>query len=63
MLFKVNNWELKEVDHFKYPGSVLTRDGYCERETKMRIAVAKEAFNRKMSLDKQAKHWIQEEIG
>ena len=28
---KVNN-ELKEVDHFKYLGSVLTRDGYCTRE-------------------------------
>jgi hypothetical protein len=30
------------VDHFKYLGSVLTRDGYCTRETKMRIVVAKE---------------------
>jgi hypothetical protein len=29
----------------KYLGSVLTRDGYCTREIKMRIA--KEAFNRK----------------
>ena len=38
---KVNNRELKEVDHFKYLGSVLTRDGYCTREIKMRIA-----FNR-----------------
>ena len=47
---KVNNRELKEVDHFKYIGSVLTRDGYCTREIKMRIAIAKEAFNRKMSL-------------
>ena len=47
---KVNNRELKEVDHFKKFGSVLTRDGYCTREIKMRIAIAKEAFNRKMSL-------------
>ena len=30
--------------------SVLTRDGYCTRETKMRIVIAKEAFNREMSL-------------
>ena len=29
---KVNNRELKEVDHFKYLGSVPTRDGYCTRE-------------------------------
>ena len=42
---KVNNRELKEVDHFKYLGSVLTRDGYCTREIKMRIAIAKETFN------------------
>ena len=46
----VNNTELKEVDHFKYLGSVLTRDDYCTREIKMRIAIAKEAFNRKISL-------------
>ena len=45
---KVNNIELKEVDHFLR--SVLTRDGYCTREIKMRIVIAKEAFNRKMSL-------------
>ena len=43
----MNNRELKEVDHF---GSVLTRDGYGTREVKMRIAFAKEPFNRKMSL-------------
>ena len=47
---KVNNRELKEVDHFKYLGSVLTRDGYCTREINMKIAIPKEAFNRKMSL-------------
>ena len=37
----VKNRELKEVDHFKYLGSVLTRDGYCTREIKMRIAIEK----------------------
>jgi Reverse transcriptase (RNA-dependent DNA polymerase). len=46
----VNYRELKEVDHFKYLGSVITRDGYCTREIKKRIALAKEAFNRKMPL-------------
>ena len=39
---------VKEIDHFKYLGSVLTRDGYCTREIKMRLAIAKEAFNRKI---------------
>ena len=47
---KVNNKELEEVDHFKYLGSVLIIDGYCTREINLRIAIAKEAFNRKMSL-------------
>ena len=31
---------------------VLTRDGYCTREIKMRIVIAKEVFKRKMSLFK-----------
>jgi hypothetical protein len=28
---------------------VITRDGYCTREIKKKIAMAKEAFNRKIS--------------
>ena len=28
---------------------MLTRDGYCTREIKMRIAMSKEEFNRKIS--------------
>ena len=49
---KVNNRELKEVDHFtsKYLGNVLIRDGYYTREIRMRIANTKEAFNRKISI-------------
>jgi hypothetical protein len=49
---KVINRDLKQVDHFKfkYLGSVVTRDGYCTMEIKMRIDIAKEAFNRKTSL-------------
>ena len=43
---KVNNRELKEVDHFRYLGSVLTRDGYCTREIKMRIDISKVTSNR-----------------
>ena len=45
----VNNRELKKVDHFKYLESVL-RDGYSPREIKIRIAMKKKAFKRKMSL-------------
>jgi hypothetical protein len=46
---KVNNRELKEVDNFKYLGSVLTSDGYCTNKIWMRIAIATEAFNRKIT--------------
>ena len=35
---------------FKYLANVLIRHGYCTREIKMRIANAKKAFNRKISL-------------
>ena len=34
----------------EYLGSVLTRDGYSTREVKMKIAITKEAFNRKIAL-------------
>ena len=33
-----------------YFGSVLTSDGYCTKDIKMRIVIAKEAFNKKMPL-------------
>ena len=42
---KANNKELKEIDLFKYLGSMLRRDGYCTREMKMRIVIAKKLNN------------------
>ena len=53
---KLGNTELKEVDHCKYLGSVLTRQGYCISEIKMRIAIAKEDLTESITLDKQTKH-------
>ena len=47
MRIKIGNRELKEVSHFKYLGSVLTRDDYCTREIKTRFAIVNEEFNRK----------------
>ena len=44
---KIDNEELREVNHFKYFVNVLKRDGCCTREIKMRISKAKEAINRK----------------
>ena len=46
---KVGHREIKEVDHFKYLGSEL-KDGYCTRKIEMKIAIIKEAFNRKIPL-------------
>ena len=31
-----------KVGNFKYLGNVLTRDGYCAREIKMRLPLPKE---------------------
>ena len=44
---KVDNTELKGIDHFNYHGRVLTID---TREIKTRNARTKEEFNRKISL-------------
>ena len=46
---KLGNKELEEVEHFECPRSVLTRDGYCTKEIKMRSASNKEEHNRKIS--------------
>ena len=52
LLIEVGNKELKEVDVFKYLGSVLTVYDYCTREIKTRIGMNKETFNGKISLFK-----------
>ena len=44
MLIKRNDRELKVVDHFKHPASVLTRDGYFTREIKMSVAFEKRSI-------------------
>ena len=44
---KVNNRELKEVDHFKYLGSVLTRDVYYTKEIKMGLPLLKKHLTEK----------------
>ena len=49
-MLEAGNRELQDVDNVKYLGSLLTRDGYCTVEIKMRISIATEAFNRKILL-------------
>jgi hypothetical protein len=42
--------QLKNVESFKYLGSILTNDGRCACEIKYRISVAKAAFNKNRTL-------------
>src|ERR1041385_1407630 len=42
--------KIEQVKSFKYLGSTLTEDGKCATEIKIRIALAKEAFNKRKEL-------------
>ena len=46
----VNGISLEQVTSYKYLGSVFTDDGRCEKEIRIRLAQAKEAFNRRKEL-------------
>lgn len=41
---------LEQVHNFKYLGSLIAEDGYCEKEIRARIAMAKAAFERHNTL-------------
>jgi len=43
----IDQKQLKNVECFKYLGSLLTNDGRCTFEIKSRIAMAKAAFSKK----------------
>ena len=45
-----NGIEIKHVEKFHYLGSFLTSDGKSDCEIKRRIAMSKEAFNKKRSV-------------
>ena len=47
---KVGNRELKELVHFKFRRSLLTTNAYCRRKIERIPVIAKEAFDRKISL-------------
>jgi hypothetical protein len=42
--------QLKNVEFFKYLGSIFTNGGRCTFEIKCKIAMAKAAFNKKRTL-------------
>ena len=46
----IDQKQLKNVECFKYLGSMLTNDGRCTCEIKSRIAMTKAAFNKKKTL-------------
>src|ERR1044072_9304688 len=47
---KVNGEYLEQVSEFKYLGSTITEDGRCQKEVRIRIAMAKGAFNKRKCL-------------
>jgi len=46
----INGSRIEQDKSFKYLGSTMTEDGKCETEIKVRIALAKEAFNERREL-------------
>jgi len=46
----IDQKQLKNVESFKYLGSILTSDGRCTCEIKWMISMAKAAFNKKGAL-------------
>jgi len=50
MNITVGGQKIEQVESFKYLGSTITEDGRCEQEIKIRIALAKEAFNKREEL-------------
>ena len=43
---RLGNESIKQVDKFKYLGSMMTVDGRCENEIRQRIGIAKNAFGK-----------------
>jgi hypothetical protein len=46
----IDQKQLENVEYFNYLGSMLTNDARCTREIEYRIAMVKEAFNKKKTL-------------
>jgi hypothetical protein len=46
----IDKKQLENVEYFNYLGSMITNDARCTREIIYRIAMAKEAFNKKKNI-------------
>src|SRR5678816_87828 len=44
---KIDDQEIEQVSNFKYLGSLISEDGRCLIDVKARIALAKDAFNKR----------------
>src|SRR5919106_4121377 len=47
---KVDGKIIEQVVKFKYPGAILSEDGKCSEDVKVRIGMAKDAFNKRKEL-------------
>jgi hypothetical protein len=45
----IDQKQLENVEYFNYLGSMITNDARCTHEIKSRLAMAKAAFNKKMT--------------
>ena len=50
MKIYIDAQEVEQVEQFKYLGSVISEDGYCDQDLKSRIAMGKNAFMAKKTL-------------
>ena len=58
----IKDQTLKEVEEFKYLGSMLTTDGSCQNEIRKRIAMGKQAFIKNYLLTKTFKLYLKKRI-
>jgi len=40
----IDGQTIQQLDHFEYLCSIISEDGYCQKEIKSRIAMGKKAF-------------------
>ena len=50
MNITIGRHKIEQIESFKYLGSTITEDRRCEQEIEIRIALAKEAFNKREGL-------------
>jgi len=49
----IDDQQVEQVDQFKYFGSVISADGYCGTEIRLRTALGKQVFMNKRTVYRQ----------